>query len=521
MGKKRVLLCIMDGWGINQNPKIDKYDATKLAPPINFERLKKEEKYTKIHADSEYVGLPNGQMGNSEVGHLNLGAGRVVYQELTKINKSIREGDFFKNERLLDAIQHAKENYSSLHLMGLVSEGGVHSSMDHIFALIKLAADKGLKKVYLHAFLDGRDTPPQSACTYLKEVEAELKKYNLPPVATVCGRYWAMDRDNRWDRVEKAYNCLLLGEGKCNLSALDGVKQSYEEGKNDEFVEPTVIGGEQTRIHDNDSVIFFNFRPDRAREITKAINFGCKCDEGICEEKIFKGFERKAVRKNLFYVTMTQYDETFDFPIAFPPQKLINILGDVLDEHGIKQLRTAETEKYAHVTFFFNGGVEEPKKLETRVLVPSPKVATYDLQPEMSAYKVCEKVLEAEDNEEYGFILVNFANPDMVGHTGVLDAATKACNVVDECVGKIAQKAKEKGIVMLLTADHGNAEVMADEVGAVQTAHTTNEVPFLVINGGEDIKLREGGALCDVAPTVLKIMEIEQPTEMTGQSLII
>lgn len=506
---KRVLLCIMDGWGINTNPNIDKYDATKLAPPINLDKLKKEEKYTQIHADSEYVGLPNGQMGNSEVGHLNLGAGRVVYQELTKINKSIREGDFFKNDKFLEAIQHVKKNNSSLHLMGLVSEGGVHSSMDHLFALIKLASDEGLKKVYIHAFLDGRDTPPQSACKYLDEVERELAKYHLPPIASVMGRYWAMDRDNRWDRVEKAYNCLLSGDGNHASGSCEAVKQSYKDGKNDEFVEPIAILDDESRIKDNDSVIFFNFRPDRAREITKAIKFPS-----------FAGFERKEVRKNLYFVTMTQYDETFDFPIAFPPQRLVNILGDVLDAHGIKQFRTAETEKYAHVTFFFNGGVEEPKKLETRVLVSSPKVATYDLQPEMSAYEVCQKVLEAEDNEEYGFILVNFANPDMVGHTGVLAAAQKACSVVDECVGKVAQKAKEKGIVMLLTADHGNAEVMADEAGAVQTAHTTNEVPFLVINGDKNIQLRKGGALCDVAPTVLKIMGIEQPKEMTGKSLI-
>lgn len=519
---RRTLLCIMDGWGINTNPKTEQYDATKLAPPINVDRLKKEEKYTHIHADSEYVGLPQGQMGNSEVGHLNLGAGRIVYQELTKINKSIREGDFFKNEKFLEAVKHVKENNSSLHLFGLVSEGGVHSAMNHIFALIKLAADEGLKNVYVHAFLDGRDTPPQSACKYLEEVEQELAKYNLPPIASVMGRYWAMDRDNRWDRVEKAYNCLLFGEGEIASCAVEGVKNSYLNGKNDEFVLPTACedaGMENSRIKDNDSVIFFNFRPDRAREITKAITFGENCTDEICEEKSFKGFKRKAVRKNLYFVTMTQYDETFKTPVAFPPQKLTNILGDILDAHGIKQFRTAETEKYAHVTFFFNGGVEEPKKLETRVLVPSPKVATYDLQPEMNAYRVCEKVLEAEDNDEYGFILVNFANPDMVGHTGVLSAAIKACSVVDKCVGKIAQKAKEKGIVMLLTADHGNAEQMAKESGAIQTAHTTNEVPFIVINGG-DIELREGGALCDVAPTVLQLMGIEKPAEMTGVSLI-
>lgn len=512
---KRILLCIMDGWGINPNPKFDKYDATKLAPPVNVERLKKEGKYTEIHADSEYVGLPQGQMGNSEVGHLNMGSGRVVYQELTKINKSIREGDFFKNEKLLAAINHAKKNNSALHLMGLVSEGGVHSSMQHLFALIKLAAGEGLKNVYVHAFLDGRDTLPQSACKYLEQAETELKKYNLPPVASVIGRYYAMDRDNRWDRVEKAYNCLLLGEGNCSSSAEEAVNNSYAMGENDEFVLPTAIGDKNSRIKDNDALIFFNFRPDRAREITKAINFGCKEDKSL-----FKSFERKAVRKNLYFVTLTKYDETFDCPVAFPPQKLINILNDVFDANNIKQFRTAETEKYAHVTFFFNGGIEEPKKLETRVLVPSPKVATYDLQPEMSAYKVCEKVLEAVDNDEYGFILVNFANPDMVGHTGVLEAAAKACSVVDECVGKIAQKAKEKGIIMLITADHGNAEAMADESGAIQTAHTTNLVPFIVMNADKNIELKEGGALCDIAPTILQLMQIEKPAEMTGQSLI-
>lgn len=507
---KRVILCIMDGWGINHHCGSEKYDATKLAHPGNYERFKKEEKYTEIHADSEYVGLPQGQMGNSEVGHLNLGAGRVVYQELTKINKSIREGVFFKNEKFLAAINHAKENDSSLHLFGLVSDGGVHSSLEHLFALIKLAAESGLKKVFVHAFLDGRDTPPRSACTYLEQVEAELKKYNLPPVASVIGRYWAMDRDNRWDRVEKAYNCLISGEGENASSSVKAVENSYAKDENDEFVQPTVIEGENSRISNNDAVIFFNYRPDRAREISRSINF-----------VDFDGFNRKSVVKNLYYVTMTQYDETFDFPVAFEPTRLVNILGEVLDEHGIKQLRTAETEKYAHVTFFFNGGVEEPNKLETRVLVASPRVATYDLQPEMSAYKVCDEVIKAIDNPEYGFILVNFANPDMVGHTGVLEAAVKACQVVDECVGKIAQRAKENGVVLLLTADHGNAETMIDEeTGKVQTSHTTNEVPFLVINGDQKVELRDGGALCDVAPTVLQLLNIKKPEEMTGKSLI-
>ena len=505
---KRVLLCIMDGWGISTNHP--EYDATLLSKPVHVEQLEKEGKFVKIHADGEYVGLPAGQMGNSEVGHLNLGAGRIVHQDLSRINNSIKKGTFFENKEFLAAIEHVKKNDSALHIYGLISTGGVHSSLDHVMALIKLAADKGLKKVYVHAFLDGRDTPPQSACTFLEKVEDELKKYNLPPIATVIGRYYIMDRDNRWERVEKGYNALLLGEGEHAKTACEAVKQSYARGDNDEFVLPTVIGGEESRIHDNDAIIFFNYRPDRAREITKAINF----------EK-FDGFERKAVRKNIYYVCMTQYDETFTYPVAFGKELMKNILGDVLEANGVKQFRTAETEKYAHVTFFFNGGVEEPQPHETRVLVPSPKVATYDMQPEMSAPQVCEKVLGAIDDPEYGFILVNFANPDMVGHTGVIEAATKACHVVDECVGKIADACKKHGITMILTADHGNSEVMVNaETGKPQTAHTTNEVPFVIINGDPDIELKEGGALCNVAPTVLQLMGIPKPEEMDCESLI-
>lgn len=509
---KRVLLCIMDGWGISTGS--EKYDATKLAHPVNVPRLEKEEKFIKIKADGENVGLPHGQMGNSEVGHLNLGAGRIVYQDLSKINNAIKDGSFFKNERFLNAIEHAKKNNSALHIYGLVSTGGVHSSLDHLLALIKMAADAGLTKVYVHAFLDGRDTPPASACEYLQVVEDELKKYNLPPVATVIGRYYIMDRDNRWDRVEKGYNALLLGEGEHAASAIEGVKASYAKGETDEFVLPTVIGNKEavneSRIHDNDSIIFFNYRPDRAREITKAINF-----------TDFDGFERKKVLKNILYTTMTSYEATFTYPVAFPKEKLVNILGDVLEANGINQFRTAETEKYAHVTFFFNGGIDEPQPHETRVLVASPKVATYDMQPEMSAPEVCENVLKAIDNPEYQFILVNFANPDMVGHTGVIEAATKACKVVDECVGKIADACKKHDIVMLLTADHGNSETMVDEsTGKPQTAHTTNEVPFVLINAPVGTELRETGALCDVAPTVLQLFGIKQPAEMTGKSLI-
>lgn len=506
--KNRVLLCIMDGWGISNGS--DKYNATLLANPINFNRLKKEGIYTQIHADGEYVGLPKGQMGNSEVGHLNLGAGRVVHQDLSKINRAIKDGSFFTNEQILNAIEHTKKYNSSLHIYGLVSTGGVHSSLEHLLALIQMAAKNGLTKVYIHAFLDGRDTPPASACTYLQKVEDELKKYNLPQIASAVGRYWIMDRDNRWERVEEGYNCLLLGEGNKAENVIAGVKKSYEEGVTDEFVKPIVAGGEETRIHDNDSIVFFNYRPDRAREISKAINF-----------ENFDGFERKAVRKNLYYVTFTQYDETFTFPVAFEKKRPVNILGDVLQQNGIKQFRTAETEKYAHVTFFFNGGDEVPAELETRKLVPSPKVATYDMQPEMSAHEVCENVLNAIENKDYGFILVNFANPDMVGHTGVLEAAVKACKTVDECIGKIADKCKEYGVIMLLTADHGNAEMMInEETGKPHTAHTTNEVPFILINSDKNIELKSDGALCNVAPTVLYLMGLEQPAEMDCDSLI-
>ena len=500
----RVLLCILDGWGISNDTK---YNAVYSANTPNYDNFMKNMSNTTIHADGLNVGLPEGQMGNSEVGHLNIGAGRIVYQELTRINKAIAEGDFFKNEEFLNAINHVKKNNSSLHIYGLVSSGGVHSAMNHLEALIKMAADNGLSDVYVHAFLDGRDTPPESAETFLAEVEETLKKYNLPKIASIIGRYWAMDRDKRWDRIEKAYNCLVLGEGNKANDSKEAILNSYKNGKTDEFVEPVNIGGK--RISDNDAVIFFNYRPDRAREITRAMAL-----------KDFDGFNRKKVLNNLYYVCMTQYDETFGLPVAFKPQKLVNILGEVLDANNIKQFRTAETEKYAHITFFFNGGVEEPNKLETRKLVASPKVATYDLKPEMSAYEVCDNVLEALDNKDYGFILVNFANPDMVGHTGVMEAAVKACSAVDECVGKIAEKALKNGVKMIITADHGNAEWMFNEqTNAPQTAHTTNIVPFIVVDNNK-YNLKETGALCDIAPTILDLMGIKQPSEMTGHSMI-
>ncbi|MDO5438108.1 MAG: 2,3-bisphosphoglycerate-independent phosphoglycerate mutase [bacterium] len=501
---ERVLLCILDGWGISKDTK---YNAVYQAQTPNYDNFMKNMSNTTIHADGLNVGLPEGQMGNSEVGHLNIGAGRIVYQELTRINKEIKDGDFFKNEEFLNAINHVKKNNSSLHIYGLVSSGGVHSAMNHLEALIQMAAENGLKDVYVHAFLDGRDTPPKSAEIFLNEIEETLKKYNLPPIASIIGRYWAMDRDKRWERIERAYNCLVLGEGNKAASSNEAIKNSYANDKTDEFVEPVAIGGK--RISDNDAVIFYNYRPDRAREITRAIAF-----------KDFDGFNRKKVLDNLYYVCMTQYDETFGLPVAFKPQKLVSILGQVLDNNNIKQFRTAETEKYAHITFFFNGGVEEPNKLETRKLVASPKVATYDLKPEMSAYEVCDNVLKALDEKEYGFILVNFANPDMVGHTGVMDAAVKACHAVDECVGKIAEKALQSNVKMIITADHGNAEWMYnEETHAPQTAHTTNIVPFIIVDK-QKYNLKKTGALCDIAPTILDLMGIKQPEEMTGHSMI-
>jgi len=507
MTNKKVLLTILDGWGIGDNCPTN---AIKAANDKTFEGLLKNYPSTKLYAHGENVGLPEGQMGNSEVGHLNLGAGRVVYQDLTKINKAIKEGSFFSNPEFLKAIENAKNNNSSLHFMGLVSDGGVHSSLEHLFALIELAKKNNLEKVYVHAFLDGRDTPPRSAHQYLAKVEEKLAQNNLPAIATISGRYYAMDRDQRWDRVEKAYNCLLLGEGNKSASSSEAINDSYNSDISDEFVLPTVTGEENSRIKDGDSVIFFNFRPDRAREITKAINIAD-----------FNGFERKKVLKNIYFVCMSQYDETFGLPLAYPPQSMEGLLTDVLDAHKIKQLRTAETEKYAHVTFFFNGGVESAHDTETRVLIPSPKVATYDLQPEMSAPQVAEEVIKALKSDEYGFILVNFANPDMVGHTGILSAAVKAIETIDDCLKKIVETVKEMDVVMLLTADHGNAECMEDpHTHDAFTAHTTNPVPFILINYPNEANLRESGTLADVAPTVLDIMGIDKSKEMTGVSLI-
>ena len=504
MDKKTTILMILDGFGVNDK---EEGNAVKQAKKPNIDKIMNTYPHAKGYASGLAVGLPDGQMGNSEVGHLNMGAGRIIYQELTRITKAIEDGDFFENEELLNAVENCKKYNSSLHLFGLLSDGGVHSHNTHLYGLLKLAKMKGLEKVYVHAFLDGRDTPPKSADGYLAEIENELKKYNLPPIASIIGRYWAMDRDKRWERVQKAYDCLTLGEGIKEPDSNTAILNSYKNEVTDEFVNPTVIS--DIRVNDNDSVIFFNYRPDRAREITRAFN-----------EENFDSFERKKVIKNLYYVCMTQYDETFTVPVAFRPQTLANILGDVLDDNGIKQFRTAETEKYAHITFFFNGGVEKSGKLESRALVNSPKVATYDMKPEMSAYEVCDNVLKALDDSEYGFILVNFANPDMVGHTGVMEAAVKACEAVDTCVGKIASKALENNVTMLITADHGNAEWMFNkETNSPQTAHTTNPVPFIVVSK-DKYDLNSDGALCDIAPTVLDILGIKKPDEMTGKSMI-
>ncbi|MFH0702677.1 MAG: 2,3-bisphosphoglycerate-independent phosphoglycerate mutase [bacterium] len=509
MNNKIVLLTILDGWGYGLKCPENAIDSANLP---TYSSLLQNYPNTKIYAHGEHVGLPEGQMGNSEVGHLNLGAGRVVYQDLTRINKAIKDKIFFENTELLKAIEFAKKNNSSIHFMGLVSNGGVHSSLDHLYALIDLVHSHGLKDVYVHAFLDGRDTPPKSAIEFVTPVNEKLKDLQLPQIVSVSGRYYAMDRDTRWDRIEKAYNCLLLGEENHAETSVEAIQNSYKNDITDEFVFPIAIGNAKSRLKDNDAVIFFNFRPDRARQLTRAIN-----------DPNFSGFSRKKILKNIYYVCMTQYDETFNLPVAFPPNELKEILAEVLDKNGIKQFRVAETEKYAHVTFFFNGGVEKAFPSETRILIPSPKVATYDLKPEMNAPLVADEVIKALESKKYQFILVNFANPDMVGHTGILEAAIKAVETVDDCLKKIIDTVKKVGAVMILTADHGNVECMKDpSTHKPFTAHTINMVPFILINDDrKNISLREEGALTDVAPTILDILDIEKSKNMTGKSLII
>lgn len=512
MSKRPTVLMILDGYGLND--RCDHNAVCEGKTPV-MDQLMSQCPFVKGNASGLFVGLPDGQMGNSEVGHMNMGAGRVIYQELTKITKSIQDGDFFQNQEFLAAVENCKKHDSALHLFGLVSTGGVHSHLTHIYGLLELAKRNGLEKVYVHCFLDGRDTPPESGKGFVEELESKMAELGVGQVATVMGRFYAMDRDKRWDRVEKAYNVMTKSKGKTAESATAGIQASYDDGKADEFVEPFAVvkdGKPVAAIQDNDSVIFFNFRPDRAREITHAFR-----------DAEFDGFAREK-KLDLVYVCFTDYDETItDKLVAFKKEGITNTLGQYLADHGKTQVRIAETEKYAHVTFFFNGGVEEPNQGEDRVLVPSPKdVATYDLKPQMSAYEVCDKLVNAIKSDKYDVIIINFANPDMVGHTGVESAAIKAIEVVDECVGRAVEALKEVDGVMFICADHGNAEQLVDyETGEPWTAHTTNPVPFILVNADPSYKLREGGALCDIAPTLLELMGMEQPKEMTGKSLLV
>ena len=501
-----VVLMILDGWGISEQTE---GNAIAQSSTPNMDKLLAQFPHSQLLCSGEAVGLPDGQQGNSEVGHLNLGAGRVVYQELTRINKAVREHTLQDNAAFQQVMDACIAQQKPLHLMGLVSLGGVHSHSDHLYGLLELARDKNIPEVYVHCFLDGRDVGPSTGLGFVKELEEKLSQLGIGKIATVSGRYYAMDRDNRWERVEKAYLAMTAGIGETAQSAVEAVQQSYDKGETDEFILPTVVQGDGkpvAKIGAGDGVIFFNFRGDRAREITKAF-----------VNKDFDGFSREYLGVN--YVAMTQYEEGLDVTVAFPPQDLQNTLGQVLAVHQIKQFRVAETEKYAHVTFFFNGGVEDPNPLEDRLLVPSPKVATYDLQPEMSAIAVKEHLIQAIQSGEYPFILVNFANTDMVGHTGIPEAAQKAVETVDACVGEVAEAVQQAGGVLLITADHGNAEQMVDPVkGTPHTAHTANPVPFIVVS--DRYQTVADGSLQDVAPTVLKLLGIEKPADMTGASLI-
>lgn len=502
---------ILDGWGLSLE---ERANAILNANTPNYDRLMKEYPNTTLEASGLAVGLPEGQMGNSEVGHLNLGAGRIVYQDFTRVSQDIKSGGFYKNPALLSAVENALNNNKSLHLMGLLSDGGVHSHINHIKALLLLAKKNNLDRVYLHAFLDGRDVPPANAQKYVSEIEECMKELDIGAIATISGRYYAMDRDKRWDRTKKAYDAIVFGEGLLASSAKTAIEKSYERKETDEFVIPTVITGDNgqplAKVEEGDSIIFFNFRPDRARQLTYA----------FCNEE-FEGFHRKNGYFPVCYVCMTEYDKTINNAmVAYGPESMDNILADVLSKAGLRQLRIAETEKYAHVTFFFNGGVEKAYPGEDRVLIPSPKVATYNLKPEMSAYEVADAVVKKIKEDIYDVIILNFANPDMVGHTGVFDAAVKAIEAVDECIGKICDVLEEKGGTLLITADHGNAEKMLDyETGEPFTAHTLSKVPLILISD-KNYKLKPG-KLADIAPTILLLLGIEKPKEMTGEPLII
>lgn len=512
MSKKPVVLMILDGYGLND--KCEANAVCEARTPV-MDQLMSQCPFVKGQASGLAVGLPDGQMGNSEVGHLNMGAGRIVYQELTRITKSIQDGDFFENKAFMAAVDNCKNHDSALHLFGLVSDGGVHSHNTHIYGLLELAKRNGLDKVYVHCFLDGRDTPPASGKEYVEALEAKMQEIGAGQVATVEGRYYAMDRDKNWDRVKLAYDALTKGQGAQNESAADAIQASYDAGKTDEFVVPTVItrnGAPVGMIRDNDSVIFYNFRPDRAREMTRA----------FCDDQ-FDGFDR-GERVRTTYVCFTDYDETIPNKlVAFEKESITNTFGEFLAANGKTQARIAETEKYAHVTFFFNGGIEEPNPGEDRFLIPSPKeVATYDLKPEMSAPGVCDKLVESIKSGKYDVIIINFANPDMVGHTGVEAAAIQAIETVDACVGRAVDAIREVDGVLFICADHGNAEQLVDyETGEPFTAHTTNPVPFILVNADPSRKLREGGCLADIAPTLIEMMGLAQPAEMTGKSLLV
>ena len=507
MDKKTTMLMILDGFGINENSE---GNAVKLAKIPNINEIMKQYPNTIIHTSGLDVGLPEGQMGNSEVGHTNIGAGRIVYQELTRITKSIEDGDFFSNQELVSAIENCKKNNSKLHVLGLLSDGGVHSHMRHLFAILELAKRKDFEDVYVHCFLDGRDTPPASADGYIAELEEKMKEKGVGKIATISGRFYAMDRDKRWERIKEAYNALVNGEGHKFSSATAAIENSYQKEIFDEFVKPSVICKNDepvATIGENDSVIFFNFRPDRAREITRAI-----------VDPDFDGFERNFVKT--YFVTFTNYDETL-LPyvhIAFKKEEIKNTFGEYISKLGLTQLRIAETEKYAHVTFFFNGGEEKQYEGEDRILIPSPKVETYDMKPEMSAGEVTDKVVEAINSRKYDAIILNYANPDMVGHTGSLEATVKALEFLDGCVKRVVDAIENNDGTLLITADHGNAEQMIDyKTGELHTAHTTNPVPLVLI--GRDVKLKEG-RLADLAPTMLDLMNLAKPEEMTGESLI-
>ncbi len=510
MSKKPYALIIMDGYGYNERQEGNAIYAAKTP---NMDKYMAEYPNTVVHASGMDVGLPDGQMGNSEVGHTNIGAGRIVYQELTRITKSIEDGDFFENDVLKGAVENCKKNDSALHFMGLLSDGGVHSHINHLYGLLEMAKKNGLEKVYVHCFMDGRDVSPTSGADFAEALVAKMRSLGTGKIATVMGRYYAMDRDNRWERVSEAYKAMVYGEGKKETSAVDAIKKSYNENVTDEFVVPTVITDEKGealgKISANDSVVFFNFRPDRAREITRTI-----------VDAEFGGFEREFF--NTYYVCMTQYDASMpNVQVAFKPQSLVNTFGEYISQKGLRQLRIAETEKYAHVTFFFNGGVEEVYDGEDRALINSPKVATYDLQPEMSAPQVADEVVKRIESGEYDVIVLNYANCDMVGHTGIFDAAVQAVETVDTCLGKTVDAIIKMGGTALITADHGNADQMVDyDTNDVFTAHTTNVVPLVMIGGPEGAKLKVG-RLADLAPTMLDLMGLEKPEEMTGESLLV